>query len=66
MTGADEELRKLAREALTMRPNFAYTLEEVQADLRRIFGTGYFAACEPSAEDTRDGVKLTIKVWAGG
>ncbi|RMZ55639.1 hypothetical protein APUTEX25_000222 [Auxenochlorella protothecoides] len=62
VTGADEELRKLAREALTMRPNFAYTLEEVQADLRRIFGTGYFAACEPSAEDTRDGVKLTIKV----
>jgi hypothetical protein len=33
-----------------------------QADVRRVFATGYFAEVVPDAEDTRDGVKLRIRV----
>ncbi len=57
----DGELREIAQRALSTRPNFAYTLKEVQEDVQRVFNTGYFAKCQPHAEDTRDGVKLTIE-----
>ncbi|KAI8467202.1 MAG: surface antigen-domain-containing protein [Monoraphidium minutum] len=60
--GVDGELKRVAQEALTARPNFAYTLKEVEADLRRVFATGWFSSCVPDAEDTRDGVKLIVKV----
>ena len=30
--------------------------------MKRVFETGYFSSCRPRAEDTRDGVKLTIEV----
>jgi outer membrane protein insertion porin family len=118
VVGVDGELKRVAQEALTSRPNFAYTLkvrgsrgrgqggrrmvkalrrrpcpaaapappptapaarappraaQEVETDLRRVFATGWFSSCVPDAEDTRDGVKLIIKVgalwghaWAGG
>lgn len=36
--------------------------QEVETDLRRVFATGWFSSCVPDAEDTRDGVKLIIKV----
>ncbi|GLC64066.1 hypothetical protein PLESTF_000114600 [Pleodorina starrii] len=62
VVGCDGELQRIAREALTTRPNFAYTLEEVKADVRRVFATGWFCEVSPDAEDTRDGVKLRIKV----
>ena len=45
-----------------MRPNFAYTAKEVQEDVRRVFACGFFAKLTPVAEDTRDGVKLTMEV----
>lgn len=32
--GCDGELRRIAREALTTRPNFAYTLDEVKVGWR--------------------------------
>mgnify|MGYP001807855811 CR=1 FL=1 len=64
--GVDGELKRVAQEALTSRPNFAYTLKEVESDLRRVFATGWFSSCVPDAEDTRDGVKLIIKVGGGG
>lgn len=35
---------------------------QVEADLRRVFATGWFASVVPDAEDTRDGVKLVVKV----
>ena len=36
--------------------------EEVKADVRRVFNTGWFKECNPDAVDTRDGVKLIITV----
>lgn len=36
--------------------------QEVESDLRRVFATGWFSSCVPDAEDTRDGVKLIVKV----
>ncbi|GIL91181.1 hypothetical protein Vretimale_18825 [Volvox reticuliferus] len=62
VVGCDGELQKIARGALTTRPNFAYTLDEVKADVRRVFATGWFSEVSPDAEDTRDGVKLRIRV----
>ncbi|KXZ54331.1 hypothetical protein GPECTOR_5g414 [Gonium pectorale] len=62
VVGCSGDLARIAREALTTRPNFAYTLEEVKADVRRVFATGWFSEVSPDAEDTRDGVKLRIKV----
>ncbi|PNW78727.1 hypothetical protein CHLRE_09g388097v5 [Chlamydomonas reinhardtii] len=62
VVGCDGELKSIAKQALTTRPNFAYTLEEVKADVRRVFATGWFSEVSPDAEDTRDGVKLRIRV----
>lgn len=64
VVGCDGELARVARAALTVRPNFAYTLGEVQADVKRVFSTGWFAEVVPDAQDTRDGVKLIVKVRA--
>jgi hypothetical protein len=36
----NEVLKRIAYDALTTRPNFAYTLKEVEADLKRVFATG--------------------------
>jgi hypothetical protein len=36
----NESLKRIAYDALTTRPNFAYTLKEVEADLKRVFATG--------------------------
>lgn len=60
--GATPELEQVAKDALHTKANFAYTLQEVQEDVNRVFATGYFAQCKPVAEDTRDGVKLTVEV----
>lgn len=60
--GVDGELKRAAQAALTIRPNLAYTLKEVEDDLQKVFATGWFANVQPDAEDTRDGVKLFIKV----
>ena len=53
-------LAAAARAALTMRPNFAYTLTEVSEDVRRVFDTGFFTSATPVGDDTRDGVRLTV------
>ncbi len=63
MRGVDGELKRIAEAALTTKPNFAYTLNEIQEDIGRVFDTGYFTKTVPISEDTRDGVKLTIEVW---
>lgn len=47
---------------MNIRPNFAYTAKEVQEDVQRVFAGGYFSKLTPIAEDTRDGVKLTMQV----
>lgn len=62
MTGVDGALKDAAEQVLTMKPNFAYTFEEVSEDVEHIFRLGWFAKCHPSAEDTRDGMRLTIQV----
>jgi hypothetical protein len=31
-------------------------------DMHRVFDTGYFSLCKPVAEETRDGIKLTLEV----
>ncbi|GAX81347.1 hypothetical protein CEUSTIGMA_g8778.t1 [Chlamydomonas eustigma] len=62
ITGADADLKKLAMNTIKTRPNFAYTLDEVKKDVERVFNTGWFRECVPDAVDTRDGVKLIIKV----
>ena len=46
------------------RPNFAYTAKEVEDNVRHVFQIGYFQQLIPKAEDTRDGVKLTLEVHA--
>ena len=56
----DPAVATAARSAMTMRPNFAYTLTEVHEDVRRVFDTGFFTDATPSADDTRDGVRLTV------
>ena len=62
VAGCDGKLRSEVLRALTTRPNFAYTIQEVQEDMQRVFDTGYFSSCRPRAEDTRDGVRLTVEV----
>jgi hypothetical protein len=60
--GVDGELKKAAEAAIGMKPNFAYTLKEVAADMHHVFDLGYFSKATPTPEDTRDGVKLIIEV----
>ncbi len=61
----DGALKAAAQAALSAQPNFSYSLREVEEDLRRVFATGWFASVSPDAEDTRDGVRLIVKVRAG-
>ena len=58
----DPAVARAAASALPLRPNFAYTFSEVQEGVRRVFDTGFFTAASPKAEDTRDGVKLTVSL----
>ncbi|CAI5529683.1 unnamed protein product [Closterium sp. Naga37s-1] len=59
----DEELLKVVAGALKVsKANAALTTREVQEDVHRIIDTGYFASCLPTAEDTRDGVRLIFWV----
>lgn len=62
VAGVDGPLRETVFRVLKTRPNFAYTVREVQEDIQRVFDTGYFSSCRPKAEDTRDGVRLTVEV----
>ena len=62
MVGVEGELKRVALSMLKTRANFAYTIGEVKQDVRRVFNTGWFKECIPEAQDTRDGVKLVIKV----
>lgn len=62
ISGVEGQLQHEAVKALRTKPNFAYTIDEVRDDVKRVFETGYFSSCRPKAEDTRDGVKLTIEV----
>lgn len=51
--------------ALRRSPTRAPTLApQVQDDMRRVFDTGYFTSVAPTAEDTRDGVRLTVALTA--
>ncbi|CAI5478195.1 unnamed protein product [Closterium sp. Yama58-4] len=62
----DEELLKVVAGALKVsKANAALTTREVQEDVHRIIDTGYFASCLPTAEDTRDGVRLIFRVCGG-
>ncbi|BDA46032.1 Outer envelope protein 80, chloroplastic [Coccomyxa sp. Obi] len=62
--GVDGELKRIAESKLTIKPNFAYTLSEVRDDIQRVFDAGYFQQITPAAEDTRDGIKLTLQATA--
>lgn len=62
ISGVEGHLQYEAVKALRTKPNFAYTIDEVRDDVKRVFDTGYFSSCRPKAVDTRDGVKLTIEV----
>jgi hypothetical protein len=64
VVGVDGPLRDVASRALRTRPNTTYTLQEVEQDLRRVFATGWFASVTPDAVDTRDGVRLVVRVTA--
>jgi hypothetical protein len=67
VVGVNESLKKIAYDALTTRPNFAYTLKEVEADLKRVFATGEAAARtatalllpQPQPHDSRHTVRQT-------
>lgn len=56
------KLEDIVWQAIAVKPNFAFTLSELQEDVERVFKTGYFERCTPVPEDTRDGVALTIEV----
>lgn len=58
------DLRELVTDTLTMKPNFSYTINEVRDNVKRVFNQGYFQSVKPIADDTRDGVKLTLEVCA--
>lgn len=65
--GEELERKDLENEAMTAlktcRPNSALTIHEVQEDVHRIIGSGYFSSCMPVAVDTRDGIRLVFQVW---
>ena len=65
VSGVDGELKRIAESKLSIKPNFAYTLSEVRDDIQRVFDAGYFKELTPVAEDTRDGIKLTLQVLLG-
>lgn len=64
--GEELEKKDLETEALNAlkasRPNSALTVREVQEDVHRIIGSGYFSSCMPVAVDTRDGIRLVFQV----
>lgn len=64
--GEELERKDLEQEALaalkTCRPNSALSVREVQEDVHRIIGSGYFSSCMPVAVDTRDGIRLMFQV----
>ncbi|CAG9465111.1 unnamed protein product [Pedinophyceae sp. YPF-701] len=60
--GVDGALKEAAEAALATRPNFAYTQRDIRNDVERLFEMGYFSSCQPKAEDTRDGVRITFVV----
>ncbi|KAK3029561.1 hypothetical protein RJ639_038450 [Escallonia herrerae] len=64
--GEELERKDLEKEAIdtlkTCRPNSALTVREVQEDVHRIIGSGYFSSCMPVAVDTRDGIRLVFQV----
>lgn len=62
--GVEGDLKKVAEQALSLKPNFAYTAEEVRGEVQRIFDTGFFSLANPKPEDTRDGIKLIVQLEA--
>ncbi|KAI3688208.1 hypothetical protein L1987_81918 [Smallanthus sonchifolius] len=64
--GEELERKDLEEEAIAAlkrcRPNSALTVREVQEDVHRIIGSGYFSSCMPVAVDTRDGIRLVFQV----
>ncbi|KAJ0714147.1 putative bacterial surface antigen (D15), POTRA domain, surface antigen D15 [Helianthus annuus] len=64
--GEELERKDLEEEAIAAlkrcRPNSALTMREVQEDVHRIIGSGYFCSCMPVAVDTRDGIRLVFQV----
>lgn len=60
--GIDGELKQLAEECITIRPNFSYTLQEIQENAMRVFSTNYFRSLSPRTKVTQDGVKLIFNV----
>ncbi len=62
VAGVDGTLKSSAEGAVNIRPNFAYTEKDIQANIQRIFDLGHYKECSIEAQDTRDGVKLIFKV----
>lgn len=64
--GDELERKDLEAEAMAAlkacRANSALTVREVQEDVHRIIGSGYFCSCMPIAVDTRDGIRLVFQV----
>lgn len=60
--GIDGELKQLAEECISIRPNFSYTLQEIQENAARVFSTNYFKSLSPRTKETQDGVKLIFNV----
>jgi outer membrane protein insertion porin family len=62
--GESPELEQLARSVVRIKPNFSYTVKEIEADVVRVFNTGVFREVRPETVDTRDGISLTFKLAA--
>ena len=62
--GESPELEQLARSVVRIKPNFSYTVKEIEADVVGVFNTGVFREVRPETVDTRDGISLTFKLAA--
>lgn len=62
MVGVEGSLKEAAEQVLAVKPNFSYTLQEVREQISNIYDLGWFKTVNPLADDTRDGIKLSIQV----
>ena len=62
--GETPELEQLARSVVRIKPNFSYTVKEIERDVVRVFNTGLFKEVTPVTVDTRDGISLSFKLVA--
>ena len=62
VTGAEGHLTKAAESALTLKPNFQYTEQDIKGGMSRVLELGWVKSCKLDALPTTDGFKLILDV----